>query len=89
MGAPLADPSVGGQATGLSIDVPIGSIAAKPDGRAVLEKDLPGLLERPEFPMFKSMSLKTLAGVSHGRISNAKLNEVEADLTKADMATSR
>ena len=83
MGAPLADLPSSPQAAGLSIDVPIASIAAEPDGRAVLEKDMPGLLERPEFPPFKSMSLKALAGVAHGRNSTAKLNEVEADLMKA------
>ena len=82
LGAPLPQPPADASARQLSIDMPIGSIAAKPDGRAVLDKDLPGLCERPEFTMFKSMSLKALAGMSGGKISTAKLNQVQADLLK-------
>jgi hypothetical protein len=70
----------------LSIDMSISSIAAAPAGKAVLEHDLPGLCERPEFGMFKGMSLKTLAGMSGGKISTAKLNQVQADLVKVNVA---
>ncbi len=69
----------------MSIDMPIASIASKPAGKAVLEHDLPGLCERPEFMMFKGMSLKALAGMSNGRITTAKLNQVQADLVKVSV----
>ncbi|MGC1302103.1 MAG: hypothetical protein WA840_07000 [Caulobacteraceae bacterium] len=86
LGKPLTQdgPALGG-ARKLSIDMPISSIAAAPAGKAVLEHDLPGLCERPEFGMFKGMSLKALAGMSGGKISTAKLNQVQADLVKVSI----
>lgn len=69
----------------LSINTPIVQIAGTVQGRAVLERDLPGLCERPEYVMFKGMSLTTLAGMSHGRIGPAKLDQVQADLIQVDM----
>jgi hypothetical protein len=86
LGAPLPQAEAPAAAGPLSIDMPIGSIAEKPYGRAVLEKDLPGLCERPEFVMFKGMSLKALAGMSGGRISTAKLNQLQADLVKVSLS---
>jgi hypothetical protein len=73
-GAPAAS------ARGLSVDTPIAVIAADPAGKAVLEHDLPGLLERPEYGLFKSMSLKALVPLSNGEITPAKLAEVQRDL---------
>lgn len=73
----------------LSVDTPVGVIASVPQGKAVLERDLPGLCERPEFIMFKGMSLTKLATLSHGRISEAKLSRVQADLTRAGATDSQ
>jgi hypothetical protein len=70
----------------MTLDTPIADIAADPRGRAVLEKDLPGLCERPEFVMFKSMSLPQLATMSHGKLTQADLNEVRADLAVQKIA---
>ena len=64
----------------LSIDTPIVQVAADPAGRAILERDLPGLLERPEYAMFKTMSLKKLAGLSGGKLTDTKLAKVQSDL---------
>ena len=86
MGAPLTGVASAARIDGLSIEAPIAYVAGRPAGRAVLERDLPGLCERPEFVMFKSLSLKTLASMSHGRITPAKLNQVQADLIQVDVA---
>ncbi len=67
---------------GLSLDTPIEQICARPDGKAVVDRDLPGLTRHPEFPVFKSMSLKTLAAMSNGKLPPAKLTQVGDDLAK-------
>ena len=74
------DPHVAKAGKGLSINMPIGAVAADPAGKAVLQHDLPGLLERPEYAMFKTMSLKALAPLSNGKITAAKLAQVQRDL---------
>ncbi len=86
LGAPLG-PVEQAKPTGkrLSIEMPIAKIAAKPAGKAVLDQDIPGLCERPEFAMFKGMSLKKLAGLSGGRISHATLNQIQSDLVKVNL----
>ena len=70
----------------LSVNTPIWMIASNAQGRAVLEQRLPGLCERPEFMMFKGMSLAKLAVLSRGRISLADLTQIEADLTKVSLS---
>jgi hypothetical protein len=84
-GAPLVGPPAAAPAPApgpLTVDSPIQQIAANPQGRAVLERTLPGLCERPEYPMFKTLSLKRLAGMSNGRITEAKLDTVQTDLSR-------
>jgi hypothetical protein len=55
-------------------------IAADPNGAAVLNKDIPGLLTNSNYTMFKSMSLKSLASMSGGRLSEVTLAQTKADL---------
>jgi hypothetical protein len=64
----------------LSLDSPIETICAVPAGKAVLDRDLPGLTTRPEFAMFKAMTLKQLKPMSRGHITDAVLAKVQADL---------
>ncbi len=78
--AAVKTPSARSTSKALSINTPISTIAASPAGKAVLEHDLPGLLERPEYGMFKNMSVKSLAGLSNGKITPATLNQVQRDL---------
>ena len=85
-GAPVGETPEAAPA-GMSIKTPIAAIAASPQGRAVLDRDLPGLLQRPEFTMFKGMSPATLAGLSHGRINQAKMNRLQTDLVKVSLAS--
>ena len=68
------------QSTGYTLDTPIEVIAADPGGAAVLNKDMPALLSNPNYSSFKGMSLKWLASMSRGRLSQEKLAQIEADL---------
>ena len=61
-------------------DTPIEVLAADPAAAAVLNKDLPGLLHDPEYPMFKRMSLKTIQDASGGDLSAVDVDKTVADL---------
>ncbi len=95
MGAPIADnapPSVApsavpDQTRTLSVNTPIAVIAASPQGKAALEHALPGLCERPEYVMFRTMSPAKLALLSNGRITRAKLTQLQAHLMKVNVVT--
>ena len=63
-----------------SADTPIETLAADPGAAAIVECNFPGLLENPHYPAFKSMSLKTVAAMSGGRISAGTLSAVDAQL---------
>ena len=75
-------PTVQGQAasTGYTLDTPIERIAADPDGAAVLNKDIPGLLANPNYAMFKTMNLRTVASLSAGRLDGQTLAQTKTDL---------
>jgi hypothetical protein len=79
---PAAPPSSDATAAGgaLSLDTPIETIAANPAGKTVLDKDLPGLTTHPAYDQFKGMSLKEVAPMSQGAITDAMLAKVGADL---------
>jgi hypothetical protein len=64
----------------LSSDTPIETIVANPEGKAVLDKDLPGVTTHPMYDQFKSMSLKDLAPMSQGKITDEAIKKVDADL---------
>jgi hypothetical protein len=67
-------------ATGMSLDTPIEQIVANPAGKAVLDKDLPGLTTHPAYDQFKSMSLKEVEPMSQGAITDAMLAKTGTDL---------
>jgi hypothetical protein len=71
--------------TPLSLDSSIETICATPAGKDVLDRDMPGLTARPEFAMFKAMTLKQLQPMSQGRITNAVLAKVQSDLRAVNM----
>jgi hypothetical protein len=79
--APPAAPAAAPAATGLSLDTPIEQIAAVPAGKAVLDKDIPGLLTHPAYDQFKGMSLKEVQPMSQGAITDDMLAKTGADLT--------
>ena len=63
-----------------SRDTPIEILAADPAAAAVLNKDLPGLLHDPQYPVFKRMSLKTIQDASGGDLSAVDVDKTVADL---------
>lgn len=88
--APLPAPaSVAGPATpaGFDLDTPIAAIVADVNGKAVLDKDLPGLTSHPLFQAFKARSLKELQPMSGGLISDEALARTRTDLASLPPAT--
>jgi hypothetical protein len=67
-------------AGGLSLDTPIEQIVANPAGKAVLDKDIPGLTTHPAYDQFKSMSLKEVQPMSQGALTDPMLAKAGTDL---------
>jgi hypothetical protein len=67
-------------ATSYGEDTPLETLAADPAAKAVINKDLPGLLTDAQYPMFKRMSLKTLQEASGGDLSKEDVEKTVADL---------
>lgn len=63
-----------------TLDTPIETIAADPAGKAVLDKNIPGMTAHPLFDSFKSMTLTALQPASQGQITDAQVAAVKADL---------
>ncbi len=80
MPAELGPPAAPAPLSPLSLDSSIEAICASRAGKAVLDRDLPGLTTRPEFAMFKAMTLKQLKPMSRGHITDAVLVKVASDL---------
>jgi len=78
--APQPAGSTAAPAGRFSLNTPVEKIAASPDGKAVLNRDMPGLLNNPSYILFSDMSLSQLASLSGGRLTKTTLNQVEADL---------
>ena len=66
----------------LSIDSKIGDILANPQGKAVLDKHMPGFSTNPQMAMAKGMALKAVAPMSGGKITPAMLKAIDDDLKK-------
>src|SRR5579862_7792184 len=62
MATPMSDPRTQ-EGQPFSQDTPIERLAANPDAAAILNKYVPSLLENPRYPMFKTLSLKTVAAM--------------------------
>ncbi len=65
-----------------SLNTPVDVIAADQAGKAVLERDIPGLMASQSYMLFEDMSLSQIATVSGGRLTTTKLALVQADLSK-------
>ncbi|MBS0332498.1 MAG: hypothetical protein JSS35_07010 [Proteobacteria bacterium] len=59
----------------------IGAIWADEKGKAVLQKDVPGIEQFMD--QIKDMTLAQVAPMSQGAIDDAKLKQIQADLDKA------
>lgn len=84
MAAPaLAQDAHAGHAAALSAEnSPIETIAAIAEGKAALDKNLPGLTSHEAYEQFKGMSLKQVQPMSGGAISDDQIKALQADLDK-------
>jgi hypothetical protein len=71
------------------LDTPIAVIAADPAGKAVLDKDLPGLTTHPMYEAFKNDTLKQFQPKTGGAITKDILAVTEKDLAALDTSQSR
>ena len=72
--APAASPAAA--AGKLTLDTPIQDIVADAQGKAVIDKHLPG----PQYDMIKGLSLKQLQPYSDGKLTDEILAKTAADL---------
>jgi hypothetical protein len=63
-------------------DTPIADIAATPEGKAALDKNLPGLTSHEAYEQFKGMTLKQVQPMSQGAITDDQIKALQADLDK-------
>ncbi len=64
----------------LTLDTPVEQIAAMPEGRAVLDAQLPMVTAHEKYATFKSMSLRQLQPVADGKLTDAALAKTAAAL---------
>ena len=76
------EPAPASAAASFSVQTPIDRIAADQRGKAVLDRDVPGVMNNPHYELFSCMSLSQLASLSGGRLPQSKLNQVNADLAE-------
>ena len=69
----------------LGLDTPVFRLCADPPAKAVLDSDQPGLTSRPEYVFFKHMSLNRLKAMSRGRMTDADLAKVDAELQRISL----
>jgi hypothetical protein len=65
-----------------SLNTPVDVIAADQGGKAVLDRDVPGLMASRSYILFDDMSLSQIATVSGGQLTKTKLDLIQADLSR-------
>jgi len=66
----------------LTVESKIGDLLADPKAKEILDKHLPGFSSNPQIGMAKGMTLKVIAPMSQGMVTDEKLKAIEADLKK-------
>ena len=77
---PAPAPAAPAEAAKFTLDTPIQDIVADAAGKAVLEKNLPGLIGLPQYEMFKAIGLKQLQAYSDGKLTDEMLAKTATDL---------
>lgn len=80
---PAAPAAPAASAAVSAADTPIADIAATAEGKAALDKNLPGLTTHEAYEQFKGMSLKQVQPMSQGAITDDQIKALQADLDKA------
>lgn len=63
-----------------TLDTPIQEIVADERGKAVMDKNFPGMTALAEYEMFKALSLHQVQPYSNGKLTDEILAKAEADL---------
>jgi hypothetical protein len=79
-----ADDSKDSQESKLTIDSTIGDLLDNPKSLAILDRDAPGLSTDPQIGLGRFMSLRSVAPLSGGKITDEMLQVIEADLQKVN-----
>ena len=66
----------------LSTDSTLGDILDDENGKAILEKHMPGVSSDPRIAMARGMTLKALMPLSQGMLNEEKLKAINDDLSK-------
>jgi hypothetical protein len=74
----------GEEAAAFSTAMPIETLMADERARAVLDEHVPGIAKHPAYSQFKAMSLKAVAPMSGGAITEETLAAIDADLAEID-----
>jgi len=72
--------ATGSARAGDALDTPIKTIAARPQGAVILNKDIPGLLSNSNYGSFKVLTLRQISALSGGRLTRQMLEQTETDL---------
>lgn len=64
----------------LSTELPLESLMANEQAKAVVLKHMPGLDKHPSYDQMKAVSLRTIMPYSQGRIKAETLDAIDADL---------
>jgi len=78
--APAPAPTAPAAAAKFTLDTPIQEIVADAQGKAAIDKNLPGLIGLPQYDMFKGLSLNQLKAYSDGKLTDEILAKTAADL---------
>src|SRR5688500_15162155 len=75
-----ATPAAASTPAALNVDSPIESLAESPTAKAALVKQFPEILGHAAYEQFKSMSLRQLAQLAGGLITDEKSAACEAEV---------
>jgi hypothetical protein len=80
----LADPATtaAAPAAKFTLDTPIETLMADSGAKAVVDADLPGLTNHPQYEQFKGMSLTVLSSFAPDKLTPERLAKVKDDLAK-------
>jgi para-nitrobenzyl esterase len=84
---PTAEAGSVQKAARVGIDAPIRDLLNNPATLAVLQKDVPGMVDNPRLDMVRSMSLRQVAEFPQAGLDAAKLKKIQADLEATTEAT--
>jgi len=66
----------------LTVDSKIGELLGDEKAKAILEKHIPGFSTNPQISMASAMTLKIIAPMSQGMITDAVIKAIGEDLSK-------